>query len=198
MTTTWLTADLHLGHRFVSELRGFADPEDHDEKILASLYQDLDIGDSLWILGDISSGGSAAQDAALAKIWSLAADYDLRLHLVAGNHDGVHPMHRDARRWDAAYRQVFESVQPFARRRINGQRVWLSHFPWHGGGDHTAVDRYDTVRLNDDGTSWLLHGHTHSSESVDRERRMIQVGVDAWEYRPVSIDTVAGIVGAHS
>lgn len=198
MTTTWFTADLHLGHQKVSEIRGFADPEDHDHEILGNLYRGLSTGDSLWLLGDISSGGSAAQEAALHKIWDLAADLDLRMHLVPGNHDGIHPMHRDARRWDIAYRKVFESVQPFARRRANGHNIWLSHFPWRGGGDHTERDRYETVRLNDDGRSWLLHGHTHSVEHVDRERRMIHVGVDAWKMRPVSLHTIIAMIEAES
>lgn len=198
MTTTWFTSDLHLGHQKVAEIRGFADPEDHDREILENLYRDLSTGDSLWILGDISSGGSAAQDSALSAIHSLAADLDLRLHLVAGNHDGVHPMHRNARKWDQAYRTVFESVQPFARRRLGGRNLWVSHFPWRGGGDHTINERYETVRLGDDGTSWLLHGHTHSPVQVDVERRMVNVAVDAWGLRPVSIHEVEAVIERHS
>lgn len=194
MTTTWFTSDLHLGHQKVAEIRGFADPEDHDRKILENLYRDLSTGDSLWILGDLSSGSKSAQLRALELLDVLAADLDLRMYLVPGNHDGTHPMHRDARRWDIAYREVFESVQPFARRRAAGHNVWLSHFPWRGGGDHTERDRYETVRLNDDGCSWLLHGHTHSLARVDLNRRMIQVGVDAWDLAPVSLHTITDML----
>lgn len=198
MTTTWFTADLHLGHQFVSELRCFDTVAEHDNAILGGIDDAMRPGDTLWILGDISSGTQRAEGEALERLRDWFDGSGVDLHLVAGNHDSVHPLHRRAHRKLDDYLRVFQTVQPFARRRVEGHDVWLSHFPWHGGGDHTAVDRYSTVRLNDDGASWLLHGHTHSSEPIDWERRMIQVGVDAWEYRPVSIDTVAGIVGAHS
>ena len=195
MTTVWFTADLHLGHGLVSGLRGFDSTTEHDNAILGGIDDALSPGDTLWILGDISSGTKRSETAALDR---LRAEFDgngVDLHLVAGNHDGVHPMHRSAHRRLDDFLRVFNTVQPFARRRIDGNRVWLSHFPWRGGGDHTAVDRYDTVRLNDDGASWLLHGHTHSSERVDRGRRQVHVGLDAWGLRPVSVDQIADLIG---
>ncbi len=33
MAKTYFTADLHLGHRLVSGLRGFADPAEHDAAV---------------------------------------------------------------------------------------------------------------------------------------------------------------------
>lgn len=196
MSTVRFTSDLHLGHRKVAEIRGFEHVEEHDEAILEVLYETLQRGDSLWILGDLSSGGSVGQRMALAHLALLTKDLGVTLHLVAGNHDGVHPMHRNALKWDPEYRSVFTSVQPFARRKIDGTYVWLSHFPWRGGGDHTADERYPVVRLNDDGTSWLMHGHTHSSTAVDRPGRMLNVGVDAWDLGPVSMDEVRAVLAA--
>lgn len=194
MTTVRFTSDLHLGHRKVAELRGFEHVEEHDETVLDGLYDTLNVGDSLWILGDLSSGGSVGQRLALNHLKQLSLDLRISLHLIAGNHDGVHPMHRNALKWDEEYRRVFESVQPFARRKIDGVYVWLSHFPWRGGGDHTEDERYPVVRLNDDGTSWLMHGHTHSSEAIDHPGRMLNIGVDAWDLKPVSMDEVRRIV----
>lgn len=196
MTVTLFTADLHLGHQLVAGLRDFASVEEHDRTIMDNLVDAVGTSDTLWVLGDISSGGSAGQRHALALIDEMLTSRGRTVHLIAGNHDGIHPLHRNALKWDAAYRQVFTSVQPFARRRLTGRTVWLSHFPWKGGGDHTEHDRYETVRLGDDGTSWLLHGHTHSSETVDRTRRQLHVGLDAWGLSPVPVDTVADLIGA--
>jgi len=193
MSTVWFTADLHIGHKAVAALRGFDNADDHDTVTMSNLRTMTRPGDTVWILGDISSGGNTGQRAALAKLATLR-DEGRTLHLIAGNHDGIHPLHRNAHKWDSAYRSVFASVQPFARRRINGHNVWLSHFPWRGGGDHTDHERYETVRLNDDGESWLLHGHTHSANEVDADRRMIQVGVDAWIGRPVSLSRIVEII----
>lgn len=194
MTTTWFTSDLHLGHQKVSEVRGFDNTDDHDLTVLSRIARTLSKRDNLWILGDLSAGGPVPQRRALEMIDGLADQLDINVHLVSGNHDTVHPLHRNSHKWIAAYDEVFDSVQPFARRKLAGRNLWLSHFPWRGGGDHTAVERFDTVRLNDDGVSWLLHGHTHSNQRVDRARRMIQVGVDAWDFEPVSIHTIEDIV----
>lgn len=194
MSTIWFTADLHLGHRLVSDLRGFDTTAEHDHAVLGGIDRALSPGDTLWILGDLSSGTKRAETEALERLYDWFDGNGVDMHLIAGNHDSVHPMHRRAHQRLDDYQRVFHTVQPFARRRLNGQRVWLSHFPWRGGGDHTTVDRYETVRLNDDGTSWLLHGHTHSPEPIDRERRMVQVGVDAWNLQPVSINQIADLI----
>ncbi|MDG8309764.1 hypothetical protein OK885_10715, partial [Streptococcus pneumoniae] len=59
------------------------------------------------------------------------ADLPGRKHLVAGNHDPVHPMHRRTftRSMDR-FLEVFETVSPFVRRRVAGHEVFLSHFPY--------------------------------------------------------------------
>lgn len=194
MTTTWFTSDLHLGHFLVADWRGFDSVLEHDHAVLSGIESSIRPGDTLWILGDLSSGTGRAETAALERLRDWFDGCGVDFHLVAGNHDGVHPMHRAAHRRIDDFLRVFHTVQPFARRRIAGERVWLSHFPWRGGGDHTAVERYDTVRLNDDGRSWLLHGHTHSRERIDRERRQVHVGLDAWGLRPVTVDEVASLI----
>ncbi|AEI10352.1 hypothetical protein CRES_1999 [Corynebacterium resistens DSM 45100] len=43
----WTVPNLYLGHRLVSELRGFASTEQHDEVILGSL---LDIPDGAMLV----------------------------------------------------------------------------------------------------------------------------------------------------
>jgi len=110
-------------------------------------------------------------------------------HLIAGNHDRCHPMHRDAHNWQRRYLEVFDSVQSFARRRIAGRQVMLSHFPF--SGDHTFEDRYTQYRLRDEG-AWLLHGHTHSMSKG--EGRQIHVGADAWGMAPVSLEVIEKMV----
>lgn len=195
MSTVWFTADLHLGHHLVSDIRGFHTTAEHDNAILGGIDTTVTPGDTLWILGDLSSGTKRTETEALDRLHDWFDGNGVDMHLIAGNHDSVHPMHRRAHQRLDDYMRVFHTVQPFARRRINGHRVWMSHFPWRGGGDHTAVERYDTVRLNDDGRSWIMHGHTHSTDPVDRDRRQIHVGVDAWGMRPVSIEQIAALIG---
>lgn len=84
----WLVSDLHLGHRKVSELRGFADTDEHDRVILDHLREVPD-GATLICLGDIS----VRRDAdALDLLAGLKAEKGLRMILLPGNYDRVHPM----------------------------------------------------------------------------------------------------------
>ncbi|TXH08431.1 MAG: hypothetical protein E6R04_10745 [Spirochaetes bacterium] len=181
----WFTADLHIGHRLVAELRGFTDPAEHDGELAArwdGLVADADV---VWVLGDISGGGPRSQARALEWV----AQRPGIKHLVAGNHDGVHPRHHDAHKALRAYLGVFASVQQSARRTLAGQDVLLSHFPYAGSDSpDDRGQRYEQWRLPDLG-AWLLHGHTHST--AHGSGREIHVGVDAWDLAPVSLNTIA-------
>lgn len=189
----WFTADLHLGHRLVSGLRGFhrtdgePDVDAHDGAILANWDRTVATDDVVWVLGDLAVTGSRVRLLAiLATINALPG----RKHLITGNHDPVHPMHRSAHKWQRTYLETFESVQPFARVAVAGQRVLLSHFPY--GADHTESPRYGQYRLRDEG-AWLLHGHTHAPVQRTGPRE-IHVGLDAWRLRPVSAHELATLI----
>jgi calcineurin-like phosphoesterase family protein len=168
-------ADPHFGHRMVAGLRGFTDVRDHDEAIVTAWAGQVRAGDQVWVLGDlaVSNPGYAL---------GLLAGLPGEKHLVAGNHDGCHPMHRDAHRRVGSYLGVF------ARRRVAGVDVLLSHFPYVA--DHSEVVRFSQYRLRDEGR-WLVHGHTHST--VRRVGREVHVGWDAWG-RLVSWDEVVSMV----
>lgn len=183
MNNVWFTSDLHLWHQKVAETRGFMDPLDHDNAVMYELHATVKPGDQLWILGDLSAGSGGSERYALDQL----AQLDAELHLIAGNHDRCHPMHRDAHKHQRRFLEVFTSVQPFARRRIAGQQVLLSHYPYEG--DHTVVDRDTQYRLRDEGL-WLLHGHTHSIHFCSPRPRQIHVGWDAWR-GPVPLDKLA-------
>jgi calcineurin-like phosphoesterase family protein len=182
--SVFFTSDLHFGHRHVAELRGFPVVAEHDAVLVENWQRCIRKHDTIWVLGDLAV---SAPTAAL----ELIAELPGTKHLIAGNHDRCHPMHRDAHNWQRRYLEVFDSVQPFARRRIAGRQVMLSHFPF--SGDHTFEDRYTQYRLRDEG-AWLLHGHTHSMSKG--EGRQIHVGADAWGMAPVSLEVIENMVWA--
>lgn len=175
------TADPHFFHRLVAEHRGFDTTEDMNDALVENWRRVVRPDDDVWVLGDLTLSNITGS---LAIIESLPG----RKHLIAGNHDACHPMHRSAHKWQSTYLRVFASVQPFARRKIAGQFVLLSHFPYHR--DRHEV-RYTQWRLRDEG-GWLLHGHTHGKEQ--REGREIHVGVDAWDLTPVNLDQIAQLM----
>lgn len=50
-------------------------------------------------------------------------------------------------------------------------------------GDHMAEERFMEHRPKNEG-NWLLHGHVHSAWKV--KDKQINVGVDVWDYKPIS------------
>lgn len=197
---TWFTADLHIGHKLMAHHRAAAaticapweSPEidafviDWHDRALAANWDAL-VGpdDLVWVLGDISAGGARAQRGALE--WLAARPG--RKRLIAGNHDGCHPLHRDSHKWQPEYLWVFETVQSAGRIRAGGVSVLLSHFSY--SSDHTAEARYNQWRLRDEG-ELLIHGHIHSPER--RNGRELHVGVDAWELKPVAAQSIEQLI----
>lgn len=193
MSRTLFTSDLHLDEKDskVTRLRGFGHWADHAMAVAHRWKMTVSPADKVWVLGDLASSSDAF---ALDVLATLPGEK----HLVLGNHDAGHPMHRNAHKNLGRYGRVFASVQSSARLRISGVEgdVLLSHFPYHR--DHKSPARHMQWRLPNRG-AWLLHGHTHGPERVTRTGRSgpftpgvkeVHVGLDAWGLRPVELDEV--------
>jgi calcineurin-like phosphoesterase family protein len=188
--SVFFTSDTHFGHRFVAETRGFDKTADHDMTIAENLIEVVKRDDVLWILGDLCL---SAPDHALNLLNRLPG----RKHLIWGNHDQGHGMHRDSFRRQAKYLGTFESVHEYIRRRINGVEVLMSHMPYAEGEepDHGPT-RYTQYRLPDEGKT-LLHGHTHSQRQYTLSAKntpQVHVGLDAWGLRPVPLDMIQEMI----
>jgi calcineurin-like phosphoesterase family protein len=197
------TSDTHIGHRLVARERGFvdktqteefrgvvvhaADTQAHDDYLADMWDSTVHPQDIVFVLGDISINGSAN-----AVEWHRQRTGTI--HLVSGNHDPVHPAHRGAERVQKKWLEAFDSINPFLRRKLLGQSVLLSHFPYMGTGaeGHGVEDRYTQYRLPDEGLH-LLHGHTHGQERhhwSDNGTPELHVGLDAWDLKLVPQETV--------
>jgi calcineurin-like phosphoesterase family protein len=188
---TWLTSDLHFRHRKVAALRGFASIDEHDEAIVANWNALVRPVDIVWVLGDITLG-----NAKLA--WPYVDQLAGTKHLVAGNHDVVHPMHRDARRHQPGWLEHFATVQPLARVRCEGEDVLFAHHPYDG--DSGPGDRDMQYRLRDMGKI-LVHGHVHGNgHQVTFSRQgtlQIHVGLDDHDLKPVDLGWVQAEIRRH-
>jgi calcineurin-like phosphoesterase family protein len=200
--TTYFTSDLHLYHRLVAGIRGFwqgdgepgpdslPDVDEHNFYV-AKAWSVVKPDDIVWVQGDICVS---------AKWWPFALEFIKNLpgrkRLVNGNHDPVSSIHREAWKYQRQALEVFDSVQDFAKIKLNGRYVLLSHYPYSGTGsegmnDHgqpRSVERYTEFRLPDCGFP-LIHGHTHGTEKLhfsDAGTPQIHVGMDAWHMKLVS------------
>lgn len=199
MSRVFFTSDLHLEHEHVATTRGFSTTATHDAELAYRWDATVRPEDDVWVTGDVCVGGSALTKRALEWVNRRPGVK----HLVPGNHCRVHPHHRDSHRWQRTFMELaFESVQPFARRRIDGQDVLLSHFPYVG--DSGPEERYTQYRLPCEGLP-IIHGHTHSrsrysqvdhyvGEGVTLLVPQVHVGLDAWDLTPAPLEAVAAIL----
>lgn len=187
----YFTADHHFGHARIAGYAGRPHPDvDAMNTNLVDLWNDtVDPGDDVWVLGDFALG-RRSESLPIAR----------RLHghktLIPGNHDACWPGHRSYLGARAAYLDAgFEAIE------VDPSHLWLndgyvvaSHFPYPGDGPNEPYDqRYAAWRPADVGR-WLVHGHIHQHWRI--RGRQINVGVDAWAGRPVSIDTVRDCIAA--
>lgn len=182
--TVWFTSDQHYGHRNIIEYSGrpFTSLEHMHQELVARHNAVVQPNDDVWHLGDFS------MDERLIPVF--LPQLSGKHILVAGNHDKCHPCHKKhgpARRKYAQYgfTNVYIDTVQF------GDGIVLNHLPYVGDSGHEA--RYPQFRPKDEG-SWLLHGHVH--EAWKTRGRMINVGVDQWNYAPVKLETLKALMTA--
>ncbi|MDQ6909338.1 MAG: metallophosphoesterase [Actinomycetota bacterium] len=185
--TTWFTADLHLGHANIIRYcnRPFANADDMDDELIDGWNAVVADDDTVWVLGDVALGRI---DHTLSLVGRLRG----RKILLAGNHDRCWAGHgRRAGGWTERYLDAgFGEVrQGEVELDVTGVSALACHFPYRG--DSQDQDRYLDYRPVDRG-AWLLHGHVH--ERWRQSGRMINVGVDVWDYQPVPEETIGALM----
>jgi calcineurin-like phosphoesterase family protein len=88
-----------------------------------------------------------------------------RKHLVVGNHDDAATLSLD-----------WESAQQIAEASILGQRVVLCHY---------------AMRVWPRQAKGAIHLFGHSHARLGGTARSLDVGVDAWDYRPTELASIA-------
>lgn len=189
--TLWLTSDLHLGHTNILTYcpeRPFEKIWEMDEFLIQTWNATVGPGDDVLVLGDVCMGNVNRSLQIISRL------HGQTITLVAGNHDKPFRRNGTARlEWERRYLEAgFTSI-------IHGTTTvdlgfdtpaLACHFPYRG--DSRNHDRYLEHRPVDDGSTILLHGHSHGR--ARRNGRMIDVGVDAWGGRPVSVEEIATLI----
>ena len=183
----YFTADLHLGHRNIIEYSGrpFRDADQMNDALIERWNRTVAPEDEVIVLGDFAMGR-------IDETLPIAGVLNGRKVLLAGNHDRCWHGHKkgvDAatdRHLDAGFDEIWQGT---VELDLGGVHVVACHFPYRGDShDH---DRFVAHRPADAG-GWLLHGHVHQSWKV--RERMINVGVDVWDYAPVAEGALAELI----
>ena len=187
--TTYHSSDWHLGHERIIELcdRPFKTVQHMNYSIIERCNDIVTERDTLVLHGDNVMGTFAEN----VKLFGLVRAG--KIILLPGNHDRLSLAHKrsDASRREAAFafkqvlgdrvRVLIDQKPSVWEREINGHKVLLSHYPY--AGDYTEKDRHVELRPVDDGLP-LIHGHVH--ELWRENGRQLNVGVDVWDFAPVS------------
>ena len=162
----FFTADLHLGHEEViaKRQRPFASVTEMNEALIENYNRRVGEDDTVYILGDL------CHKIPLEEANALIARLKGRKILLAGNHDGD---------YDPA---LFEDRQDFLMKDFDGRRFVLMHY-----------GLIDWPRRKKGGIH--LHGHMHETKAYNEANRAkglfrYDVGVDANDYRPVSLEEI--------
>lgn len=182
----WFTSDQHYGHANIIGYcaRPFANVHEMNVEMSRRFNELVQPGDEVWHLGDF------AMDDKL--VGSVLPRLNGIHHLVPGNHDGCHPKHRKHARATRDYLAFgFQSVQERKTLELEGLGpVLMCHMPLRRADpvdEEARGDKYLRFRPEASdipGPGFLLHGHVH--EKWKRRGRMVNVGVDVWDFRPVS------------
>jgi len=179
----WFTADLHLGHRNIIDYcnRPFAGVDEMNRALVSNWNQTVADNDTVWVVGDFALGKVAATLA-------LTGELNGRKILVAGNHDRCwHGHGRRAAGWTERYLDAGfdEVIQGETTVDLGDTTATVCHFPYRGDShDH---DRFAEHRPLDRG-QWLIHGHVH--EKWTQSGRMVNVGVDVADFRPINAQQI--------
>lgn len=188
----YFTSDWHVGHlnSIKFDKRPFKDLEEMHKVLVANFNRYVPKHGITYFLGDMGFRGSGLLQSVITQLNGTKI-------CVRGNHDGnVYSM----------YAAGFDVVVDKAQITIGKNIITMSHCPLYG------VFREDTTGMrNCDGTeNWHneekykdiysfpdfgqfhLHGHIHSRKDRGKiiDGRQMDVGVPAWNYKPISISQV--------
>jgi calcineurin-like phosphoesterase family protein len=163
--TTFFTSDEHYYHHNILhyEDRPWSSAAKMNEALIGKHNSVVGKNDIVYHVGDFS--------LCPMELWRKLGKVLSRLnghhHLILGNHDNLKPF---------KYVEIgFISVHTSMALDIGSKRLIMSHDP----SGYTIIQKI--------ANAYMLCGHVHSLfKSLLPEKKVINVGVDVWDYTPVS------------
>jgi calcineurin-like phosphoesterase family protein len=185
MRSYWFSSDLHLCHPNVIQYcnRPFSNIQEMEQTIITNFNKVIKKDDILYLLGDICLG---KKENWVNFLNSLVCT---NIIIIQGNHDATSKIPKD----------LVLAIFEVARLKMYGKVFMLSHYPYRAGFWRTIFKRLNPAvrekRRPIDNGLWLLHGHTHGKTKLcDYHPRMLNVGVDANNFYPISGGDIISII----
>ena len=172
MGKIFLTSDTHFGHdrQFIWGPRGFESVWKMNGAIVENWNKTVNTEDDVYLLGDVMLGDNEYGLTCLKQLKG-------NIHIVRGNHDTNTRMELYNKCWNVV--EITEG-QFF---KYKDYHFYLSHYPTITSNLEKSSNPKEHM-LN-------LYGHTHSKDKFQYGNYgCINVSVDAWDNRPVSLDEI--------
>lgn len=163
----FFTADTHFRHTNILKHsnRPFLNIREHDEALIANWNSVVGEEDHVYHLGDFGFGSNESMFEILCRLRG-------KIHFIRGNHD------KNFLKGKCKDRLVWVNDTKFLTVQEEGvtYKIFLSHYA------HRTWDRkhYGT---------WHLFGHSHGT--MKPHGLSFDVGVDCWNYTPISLKTIS-------
>lgn len=164
---TWFTADWHLDHHNIIHYAGrpFENKSQMNRRILNEYKERVAKEDEVYFLGDLSLRGPDN----LSWYKNTFGKLPGTKHLIKGNHDSLSMWQYE----DIGFMTIHNALH------LELLDIYLVHDP------AKALVRRDKL--------WLV-AHVHNLfEKPQMGRNMINVGVDVWNFKPVSLDQITAM-----
>jgi calcineurin-like phosphoesterase family protein len=175
----YFTSDLHLGHGKAIDFCGrpFESTELMDWALIDNWNKRVKPDDTIFCLGDLSFHRPGI------GVPLLKYQLEGEKILIRGNHDKYS---------DKQYREAGFKVYEELKIRFQGTYFVLSHYPYWDENENEDVERRYPERRPIDQGNYLLCGHVHRKWVT--KNRQINVGVDVWDYKPVSFSQIISLI----
>jgi len=162
MSNIWFTSDQHFCHAksIIFGNRPFKDVTEMNEGLIKNHNECVNPRDTVYMLGDFGFGN-------IEELRKIRYRLNGKIHYILGNHDFKNHLDR--------FGGWFSSMGVRKEININKQHIVL---------DHYSMRVWNRSHYN----SWMLYGHSHGK--LQGQGKSFDIGVDTWEYKPVSFEQV--------
>lgn len=182
----FFSSDHHFWHTNVIKYcsRPYDSVEAMNDDLIARWNAAVSPDDTVYYLGDFSLS---------VRALPIVGKLNGTKILVPGNHDHAFPWNgkpaRKAVRYlDAGFSEIVTEPREWTLEGLP-EPVVLWHLPRASDNSDSRYLEYRPPQSD----AWLLCGHVHEKWKI--RDRMINVGVDVWNYTPVSAATIAAVMG---
>jgi len=172
----FFTADHHFYHQNIIKYcnRPFESVEEMNNALINNWNESIRSMDDVYVIGDFIFGRAERQ---AERLTGIVRQVKGNIFLVKGSHDKLasyDPMTlgKDARRFHLFEDRILAIT-------VDGQEIILCHY---------SMRVWPKSHFN----TWHLFGHSHGK--LKPWGKSLDVGVDCWDYRPLSFPEVKGIM----